>query len=219
MSVATFDTLKFANTLKAAGVPEKQAEAQAVAFAEVIQINFKDQATKGDLAATAKDVRQELKDVEQRLTARINDVEQSLTTKIKDVEQSLTAKIKDSEQCLTTKIKDSEDRWRDSRGKSANRASQRRTRSRSLDARRPRGWGGCRPDPFVLVPRARVIPAMNRTEVLDRLRNERQHLRECFGVSALGSRYLKAMWIYSSISIARLLSSTSSPCSNIWRPA
>ena len=104
MSVATFDTLKFANTLKAAGVPEKQAEAQAVAFAEVIQINFKDQATKGDLAATAKDVRQELKDVEQRLTARINDVEQSLTTKIKDVEQSLTAKIKDSEQGLTAKI-------------------------------------------------------------------------------------------------------------------
>ena len=26
---------------------------------------------------------------------------------------------------------------------------------------------------------------MNRTDVLDRLRNERQHLRECFGVSAL----------------------------------
>ena len=108
MSVATFDTLKFANTLKAAGVPEKQAEAQAVAFAEVIQINFKDQATKGDLAATAKDVRQELKDVEQRLTARINDVEQSLTTKIKDVEQGLTAKIKDSEQGLTARIKDVE---------------------------------------------------------------------------------------------------------------
>ena len=104
MSVATFDTLKFANTLKAAGVPEKQAEAQAVAFAEVIQINFKDQATKGDLAATAKDVRQELKDVEQRLTARINDVEQSLTTKIKDSEQGLTTKIKDSEQGLTAKI-------------------------------------------------------------------------------------------------------------------
>ena len=35
MGVATFDTLTFANTLKVAGVPEKQAEAQAVAFAEV----------------------------------------------------------------------------------------------------------------------------------------------------------------------------------------
>ena len=104
MSVATFDTLKFANTLKAAGVPEKQAEAQAVAFAEVIQINFKDQATKGDLVATAKDVRQELKDVEQRLTARIDVVEQSLTAKIKDSEQGLTAKIKDVEQGLTAKI-------------------------------------------------------------------------------------------------------------------
>lgn len=35
MAIATFDTLKFANTLKAAGVPDKQVEAQAVAFAEV----------------------------------------------------------------------------------------------------------------------------------------------------------------------------------------
>jgi len=30
MAVATFDTLKFANSLKAAGVPDKQAEAEAV---------------------------------------------------------------------------------------------------------------------------------------------------------------------------------------------
>lgn len=49
MAVATFDTLKFANTLKTAGVPDKQAEAQAVAFAEIIQVNMKDLATKDDL--------------------------------------------------------------------------------------------------------------------------------------------------------------------------
>lgn len=72
MAVATFDTLKFANTLKAAGVPDKQAEAQAVAFAEVIQINLKDLVTKDDLATTAKDLKQEIKDVEQRLTSRID---------------------------------------------------------------------------------------------------------------------------------------------------
>jgi len=49
MAVVTFDTLKFANTLKAAGVPEKQAEAQASAFAEVMHVNFKELVTKDDL--------------------------------------------------------------------------------------------------------------------------------------------------------------------------
>jgi ABC-type phosphate transport system auxiliary subunit len=54
VAVATFDTLKFANTLKASGVPEKQAEAQAVAFSEVIQLNFKELVTKDDLSAAVK---------------------------------------------------------------------------------------------------------------------------------------------------------------------
>jgi hypothetical protein len=49
MAVATFDTRKFANTLKAAGVPEKQAEPHAVAFAEVLQVNLKELVTKEDL--------------------------------------------------------------------------------------------------------------------------------------------------------------------------
>lgn len=49
MAVATFDTLKFANTLKAVGVPDKQAEAQAVAFAEMVQVKLRDFVTKDDL--------------------------------------------------------------------------------------------------------------------------------------------------------------------------
>jgi hypothetical protein len=79
MAVATFDTLKFANTLKAAGVPPAQAEAEAAAFAEVIQINLKELVTKDDLAITAKelkqeisDARREVKDAEQRLNGRID---------------------------------------------------------------------------------------------------------------------------------------------------
>ena len=94
MSVATFDTLKFANTLKASGVPEKQAEAQAIAFAEVIQVNFKELVTKDDLdrgfksasddldraikagsdnlAAAVKELRQEINDVEQRMTVKLD---------------------------------------------------------------------------------------------------------------------------------------------------
>jgi 2-phosphoglycerate kinase len=67
MAVATFDTLKFANTLKAAGVPDKQAEAQAMAFAEVIQLNLKDLVTKDDLSQA-----------EQRLSAKIDTLEARL---------------------------------------------------------------------------------------------------------------------------------------------
>jgi G3E family GTPase len=60
MAVATFDTLKFANTLKSAGVPDKQAEAQAVAFAEIIQVNMKDLATKDDLQIVSAEIKKDL---------------------------------------------------------------------------------------------------------------------------------------------------------------
>ena len=89
MAVATFDTLKFANTLKAAGVPEKQAEAQAVAFAEVIQINLKDLVTKDDLAQavvevrkeiqlSAKDTKDELKSESLKLNGKIDTIDARL---------------------------------------------------------------------------------------------------------------------------------------------
>jgi hypothetical protein len=74
MAVATFDTLKFANTLKAAGVPDKQAEAQASAFAEIIQINLKEVVTKDDLKREGEDLRKEIKESEQRINARIDRV-------------------------------------------------------------------------------------------------------------------------------------------------
>lgn len=47
MSAITFDTLKFVERLKAAGVPESQAKAEAEAFAEVL--NTADVATRRDL--------------------------------------------------------------------------------------------------------------------------------------------------------------------------
>lgn len=51
MTTLTFDTLKFANKLKAAGVPEKQAEAEAEALADVMAEAAKtsDLTTKSDL--------------------------------------------------------------------------------------------------------------------------------------------------------------------------
>jgi hypothetical protein len=49
----TFDTLKFANRLKEAGVPTKQAECQAELMAETINSEL---ATKKDLRETKKDI-------------------------------------------------------------------------------------------------------------------------------------------------------------------
>lgn len=49
MIVATFDTLKYANSLKAAGVPDKQAEAQAAVLADALAVNLRDLVTKDDL--------------------------------------------------------------------------------------------------------------------------------------------------------------------------
>ena len=60
MATRTFDTLKFANKLKAAGLPPDQAEAQAEALAEVIELNIQDLVTKDDLTMSLKDLEQRL---------------------------------------------------------------------------------------------------------------------------------------------------------------
>jgi hypothetical protein len=47
--VIAFDTLKFANRLKTAGVPSAQAEAEAEVFADIFKSNLNELATKADL--------------------------------------------------------------------------------------------------------------------------------------------------------------------------
>lgn len=71
MSAITFDTLKFANRLKAAGVPDKQAEAEAEVLAEALEVNLKDLSTKADLLATKVELQQEMKMLEQRLIIKL----------------------------------------------------------------------------------------------------------------------------------------------------
>jgi hypothetical protein len=61
MATITFDTLKFVRTLKAAGVPEGQAEA----FSEA----FKDAQSDAEIAT-----KHDLKELELRLEAKINEV-------------------------------------------------------------------------------------------------------------------------------------------------
>ena len=46
MSAITFDTLKFANRLKSAGVPSAQAEAEAEALADVLDVAGRDLVTR-----------------------------------------------------------------------------------------------------------------------------------------------------------------------------
>lgn len=60
MAMVPFDTLKFADKLKAAGISPNQAEAQADALAEVIEVNIQDMVTKDDLAVLLKDLEQRL---------------------------------------------------------------------------------------------------------------------------------------------------------------
>lgn len=64
MTTITFDTLKFANTLKAAGVPPAQAEAEATAISEILEVNLKDLVTKDDM-------HREMHDMEQRLIIKL----------------------------------------------------------------------------------------------------------------------------------------------------
>jgi flagellar motor switch/type III secretory pathway protein FliN len=65
MSTITFDTLKFANTLKAAGVPPAQAEAEAVALSEVLEVNLKDLVSKEYML-------HEMRDLEQRQIIKLD---------------------------------------------------------------------------------------------------------------------------------------------------
>jgi hypothetical protein len=67
MATVTFDTLKFANRLKAAGVPENQAEAEAEILAEVLAVSLKELATKGDLKLLEASLRQQMAEMGQQM--------------------------------------------------------------------------------------------------------------------------------------------------------
>lgn len=71
----TFDTLAYANKLKIAGVPERQAEAHAEAIAELVT----------DHLATKRD----LKELELRLDAKL----QKLSLQIKELELRMIIKL------------------------------------------------------------------------------------------------------------------------------
>ncbi|MCK9395909.1 MAG: DUF1640 domain-containing protein [Methylobacter sp.] len=75
MAAITFDTLKYANRLKSAGVPDKQAEAEAEALSEALEVNLKELVTKEDLHHEIESLRREMLSgfiqVEQRLVIKL----------------------------------------------------------------------------------------------------------------------------------------------------
>ena len=75
VATITFDTLKFANKLKSAGVLPEHAEAEAEALADIFEVNLKEVATKEDI-----------KHLEERLCERFDgkfiQLEQRMTIKL-----------------------------------------------------------------------------------------------------------------------------------------
>ena len=104
MATATFDTLKFANALKAVGVPDKQAEAEAQVLSEVFSINFREVTTKEDLKRAVSDIEVRIREVEQRLLVKIDQFRLELNSKIEQFKTELSAKIDLVEKKLDAKI-------------------------------------------------------------------------------------------------------------------
>jgi 2-phosphoglycerate kinase len=82
MATITFDTLKFANTLKDAGVPPAQAEAEAIALSEVLEVNLKELVTKEDLHREVESLRREIMTGFAQVDSRFIQLEQRLIIKL-----------------------------------------------------------------------------------------------------------------------------------------
>ncbi len=68
MTTIAFDTLAYANKLKQAGVPNRQAEVQAEAMAELVEERL---ATKRDLSELEERIANRMNELEYRLTVRL----------------------------------------------------------------------------------------------------------------------------------------------------
>ena len=66
-----FDTLKYSDALKAAGVSEPQARAQATALADVFEAHFDRLATKDDLRNLGAELRNEMRLMDTNLQGQI----------------------------------------------------------------------------------------------------------------------------------------------------
>jgi len=96
MPIAAFDTLKYARTLRDAGLPGEQAEAQEAALADALastlQANLQDLVKKSDLEQFQAQVNSRFAAADVKmaeLSAAIKQVDTSLNSSIKQVQTSL----------------------------------------------------------------------------------------------------------------------------------
>jgi hypothetical protein len=85
-----FDTLQYANKLKAVGVPEKQAEVQAEAMVELIEDKL---ATKKDLEQAKSELKKDIEQVKSELKLDIEVSKNELKRDIKELELRMTIKL------------------------------------------------------------------------------------------------------------------------------
>lgn len=97
MATATFDTLKFANRLKAAGVPDKQAKAEAEALADALEVNLRDLATKSDLLAVRDEIKRDITAVHDESRRDLAAVHDGLERDITALRDELKGDVRDSE--------------------------------------------------------------------------------------------------------------------------
>ena len=112
MTVTAFDTLAYARKLKAAGIPEVQAEAQATALVEVLKESVSELATRADLSAIKADVnavqvnvnnvRQEIRALEATLKQDMRTLEVTLKQDNRSVEAALKQDMTRLEAKFTT---------------------------------------------------------------------------------------------------------------------
>jgi len=102
MSTLTFDTLKFANQLKTAGVPASHAEAEAKALSEVFEANWSELSTKADLREVETNLRYEIKqdiaDLRKDMDARFAGVDArfaGVDAKLEKTESALRQEMSD----------------------------------------------------------------------------------------------------------------------------
>lgn len=81
MGTISFDRQKFASTLKEAGVPDKQAEAEARAVADAFAVNASELATKADLRAEITRLDNKLDSLRAEMQSRFESLEMLLTMK------------------------------------------------------------------------------------------------------------------------------------------
>ncbi|NOU20874.1 MAG: DUF1640 domain-containing protein [Methyloglobulus sp.] len=82
MSTITFDTLKFANKLKSAGVLPEHAEAEAEALADIFEANLNEVATKEDIKVLKEDIKVLEERLYERFDAKLVQLEQRMTIKL-----------------------------------------------------------------------------------------------------------------------------------------